>query len=509
MCNHDSTTLESQTADNWLFEYATVGIISLNAEGKIQHVNPCIERWFDYSAKELAGRDVEILISKRYIKKYIKYRNNYFSRPNTIVYEQGIALRALRKCGSSFPVEISLANCQKNQNVGVAFVTYISDCIGMKKEAQGKDVLFKIMAENAPVLIWVSGPDKFRTYFNNTWLAFTGRGLEQEIGLGWTDDIHPDDKDRFLTIYNKAFEDRNPYTMEYRLRRHDNQYRWMLSTGKPIFSKGNSFRGFIGSSYEIHSQKMMREELETLLKKHTLELTKSLEREKKLNKLKSRFVSMASHELRTPLSAISSSISLIERYSNDDQKASREKHLNRIKLSIENLMNILNDFFSIDKLDQGKLEVKKQQFNLVGLVKSVIEELQQILKEGQHIKYTHRGDEIIVQDKTILRNVLVNLLSNAIKYSDKKPVYLRVEVFDSLVMHIKDHGIGIPREEQPNLFKRFYRAKNAANIQGTGLGLNIVKKYVRLLGGHITYVSNPGKGTTFVVKFPQGKNLYN
>ncbi len=248
-----------------------------------------------------------------------------------------------------------------------------------------------------------------------------------------------------------------------------------------------------------------KEELEDRVEARTLELTAALEREKNLSEMKTRFVSMASHEFRTPLSAILSSASLIDQYPLTEQKDKRQKHIDRIKSSVTNLTGILNDFLSLDKIEQGKVEVVQEPFDLNDFAEDVREELNSYLKPGQSIKLTHKGEKQICQDKKILRNVLLNLLSNACKYSGEgKEINFNTEVSNKTVsIQVTDKGIGIPESEQKNLFEKFYRAKNATNIQGTGLGLNIVKRYVELLDGSIGFNSVLNEGTTFTVKFPQ------
>ncbi len=251
--------------------------------------------------------------------------------------------------------------------------------------------------------------------------------------------------------------------------------------------------------------KKSNEELESRVRARTLELTDALGREKELNEMKSRFVSMASHEFRTPLSAVLSSASLIEQYTQPGQEEKRNKHIARIKSSVKNLTEILNDFLSLDKLEQGKVETEREVFDVHDFVKDVLPEVENMLKAGQYIQYSHLGKREIIQDKKILRNVMLNLLSNAIKYSHENSlVQLTTEIKNNQVyIKVKDSGIGIPEEEQKKLFGKFFRAKNSGNIQGTGLGLNIVKRYVELLAGKIYFESKENEGTTFTVEFPQ------
>ena len=231
------------------------------------------------------------------------------------------------------------------------------------------------------------------------------------------------------------------------------------------------------------------------------ELTKALSKEKELSDLKSRFVSMASHEFRTPLSTILSSASLVGKYTETDEQEKRNKHVDRIKASVNNLTNLLNEFLSIGKIEDGKVKANNIYFNVKEMIASLCTDIEAIAKPGQQIIYTHTGNEDIFLDPSLLRNVITNLLSNSIKFS---PEYGTIEVTStvsekSIVLHIKDNGIGISKEDQEHLFERFFRGTNVTNIQGTGLGLHIVGKYIEIMDGEIEYTSELEKGTTFII----------
>ncbi len=233
------------------------------------------------------------------------------------------------------------------------------------------------------------------------------------------------------------------------------------------------------------------------------ELKSALAKEKELSELKSRFVSMASHEFRTPLTSILSSAAIIGRYEKEEQQVNREKHINRIKSSVANLTGILNDFLSLSKLEEGRVEVHLSELNLDLLCHEVIEDTKGLLKSQQIITHKVIGDNPhVIVDERILRNILFNLISNAIKYSDKDISCQISFEKDYYQFEIQDQGIGIPLEDQKHLFTRFFRAGNVTNIQGTGLGLNIVKRYVDILGGEISFISEHEVGTTFKVKIP-------
>jgi len=235
------------------------------------------------------------------------------------------------------------------------------------------------------------------------------------------------------------------------------------------------------------------------------ELTKALEKEMELNELKSRFVAMASHEFRTPLSTILSSVALVEKYNEPSQQEDKIRHINRIRSTVKNLTNILNDFLSLDKLEDGLVRVNSSIFRLDKFCAEVVEEIRVVAKPGQQINYlyaAHTRD--INMDQNLLRNILNNLLNNAIKYSPEKSLidFTVSDTEKELIMSVKDCGMGIPEEDKPFMFDRFFRAKNASNIQGTGLGLNIVKRYIDLMGGSIGFETEQNKGTTFTIKLP-------
>jgi PAS domain S-box-containing protein len=240
-------------------------------------------------------------------------------------------------------------------------------------------------------------------------------------------------------------------------------------------------------------------------KKAEEEARKALEKERELNELKSKFVSIASHEFRTPLSTVLSSASLIQQYKNKGDLEKVDKHVLRIKSSVNLLTMILNDFLSLGKLEEGKVDVNAEAIDLTHFMSEISEDLHYFLKEGQHLTFECAKDlQVINSDSRILKNIMFNLISNASKYSDvnKKILVTCFQENGDVIFKVKDEGIGIPMEDHKHLFDRFFRASNAGQVQGTGLGLNIVKRYVQLLSGKISFTSEPGKGTTFIVTIP-------
>lgn len=261
----------------------------------------------------------------------------------------------------------------------------------------------------------------------------------------------------------------------------------------------------LGLQSQIQERKLAEDALtESLedLKKAEQEILKSLEKEKELGELKSRFVSMASHEFRTPLTTVLSSANLIAKYTETDQQSAREKHIERIRKSVQNLTSILNDFLSLEKLESGLQKVDSLEINPIKLIEEIVDEMSANLKNEQEIHIEGKCPKIHT-DEHILRNIIINLLSNAIKYSNEGDrIDISLAANSEICIQVKDNGIGIPKDEQKRMFQRFFRAANATNIQGTGLGLNIVKKYVQLINGEISFKSEEGKGSTFSITLP-------
>ncbi len=241
------------------------------------------------------------------------------------------------------------------------------------------------------------------------------------------------------------------------------------------------------------------------------ELMKALEKEKELNQLKSRFVSIASHEFRTPLSGILASTYLLSKYTKEEQQILRDKHIKRILSSVNLLNEVLGDFLSIDKMEQENFKPNLTSFKIDDMVDEIIQSLQYILKDGQNIIYTHNElDDSAYLDHSMFKHILTNLLSNAVKYSPAcNEVNLDIQlVGETLTIRVSDHGIGIPEKDLEHLYQRFYRCSNSTQFQGTGLGLNIVKKYVDALDGTIACISEENKGTEFIITFKNQRDHY-
>jgi PAS domain S-box-containing protein len=364
----------------------------------------------------------------------------------------------------------------------------------------------------APVVFLLLDADNNVLIVNKKGCDLSGYKPTDIIGTSWFDgficdvDSHSFEKNTDGTNNEPTIY---PQHFQCKLKSRSNEDIIMSWSNTVLRDDKGAFLGTIMVGEDITEQKKIEQQkhlytqnLETIVKERTKKLTEALHNEKMVNEMKTTFVSMASHEFRTPLTSILSSAILMEKYNNLKQYDKQSRHVERIKSSVKQLTAILEDFLSMDKLDRGIVTASKETFDLKPFVKDILEEIEWSLKKQQQIHFEYKGDTTVTIDKKILHNVFINLLTNAIKYSDSD-ILVSTTIIDDL-MHIAfiDHGIGIPKEEQKQLFTKFFRAKNAVNIQGTGLGLSIVKHYVDLLEGKITFESELGKGSTFHLSLP-------
>lgn len=248
---------------------------------------------------------------------------------------------------------------------------------------------------------------------------------------------------------------------------------------------------------------ILQEALEKLEQSQT-ELSTALDKEKQLNEIKSRFVSMASHEFRTPLSTVLSSASLLSKYTAEGDEENRNRHIDKIKNSVKHLNGILDDFLSLGKLDEGRTAVKLSDFDLKEFTYETVDDIKGLLKKGQQIIIRYSGKAIIYSDSNLLKNIIINLITNAIKFSNEESEIIIESIVENAHASIKvtDFGIGIGTQDQLHLFSSFFRGSNASNIAGSGLGLHIVKRYTDLLNGSVNISSELNKGTQITLSFP-------
>jgi PAS domain S-box-containing protein len=360
---------------------------------------------------------------------------------------------------------------------------------------QAKELYLKIF-EDFPALIWRSGLDKLCDYFNSTWLDFTGRTMEQELGTGWTEGVHPDDFDFCLKTYNTAFDKKEPFAMDYRLRNKDGEYRWIRDFGRPFYDIDNTFLGYIGSCYDITENK----EKEDLL-------IRAKEKAEESDRLKTAFLQNLSHEIRTPLNSISGFAGLLNKP--DLSKEKVKSFVSVIQENSDQLIAIVTDILTIASIETGQEKLYITKVSVNEMIIDLLAKYKKQSKSQNVALYAKRNltdkASYIYTDKMKLEQILNNLLGNAFKFTQKGKIELGYLLNgDELEFYVKDSGIGIEPEQHIKIFERFRQADKPSNqnYEGTGLGLAISKAFVELLGGKIWLKSKVGSGSVFYFTIP-------
>jgi PAS domain S-box-containing protein len=350
---------------------------------------------------------------------------------------------------------------------------------------------FRHMADAAPVLLWMAGPDSLCTFFNQTWLDFTGRTLAQEWGVGWAEGIYFEDFQRCMDTYIAAFSARSVFEIEYRLRRRDGAFRWILDRGIPRYLLDGTFAGYIGSCIDITEKRQIEAEL------------------RKAVRDRDDFLSIASHELRTPLTTLQLEVENLQR--NLPKWTQGGTPNGRISRGVEataaqatRLIRLVEELLDMSRLAAGQLRLQPKDVDLGELVKEAVLRFKAALEmAGSSVELCVAERAVGSWDRLRLEQVANNLLSNAVKYGAGKPIAIEVaRDGDHAVLIIRDLGIGIAKEDHVRIFRRFERAVSAANYGGFGLGLWITQEIARAHGGTIAVESTLEAGATFTVRLP-------
>jgi PAS domain S-box-containing protein len=362
----------------------------------------------------------------------------------------------------------------------------------LEQQIRETESRFKNMADAAPVLLWMSRTDGLCTFFNQTWLDFTGRSLEEEWGVGWAEGVHFEDFQRCMDTYVDAFNRREVFEMEYRLRRHDGELRWILDRGTPRYLPDGTFAGYIGSCVDITERRQLEVDL------------------RKAVKVRDEFLSIASHELRTPLTSLKLRA---ERLYQQVAKPTATAPLDAARLErdagvaltqVLHLVRMVDVLLDVSRISEGPLALERDDLDVGPLVARVADRFKEpATTAGSPIRVEIRGAATARWDRFRIEQVVTNLLSNAIKYGAGKPVDVVVAPSrGSARIVVTDHGPGIDVQHHGRLFERFARFAPARHYGGFGLGLWIARVIVEAHGGTIGVESQVGQGATFFVDLP-------
>lgn len=358
---------------------------------------------------------------------------------------------------------------------------------------------YRTLADSGQALIWTSGTDMLCNYFNRIWLEFTGRSLEQELGNGWAEGVHPDDLQHCIGVYTDSFNKRKKFSMEYRVRRYDGEYRWLIDDGCPRFDSDGEFIGYIGHCLDITERKLVE-----------LELIGAKEKAEENDHLKTAFLHNISHEIRTPINSI---IGFSEFINDPDiLPEKRQEYTDIIVKNCNQLLSIITDIISIATIEAGQEQITDNEIDLNSTLRGLYEQFLAKVK-SRNISlivssFLPEKEEVILSDQPKLIQILSNLIDNAIKFTRRGYVNFGYQIDgDEVKFFVEDTGIGIPEEMHEEIFKRFRQVETTAVRQfgGSGLGLTISKAYTELLGGKMWLNSEPGKGTTFYFTIPYRK----
>lgn len=621
-----------------ILETAQEGVWITTSVGKTTYVNHAMAGMLGYTVEEMLHTPLHIFV---YQETQGDVARRLAERQQGRGEQYDVQLR--RKDGTPLWVLINSTPIADETGQMTSQVAMVADITERKRAEQAlreSEQRFQRMADTAPAMLWVTDATGARTFLSRGWYEFTGLTPATALGHSWFTAVHPEDRTYAIDLFRRATEQQEAIQFDYRIRRVDGEYRWVMSTAHPNFSEERVFIGHIGSLVDIHERKLAEQKLQSLyeaINQHAAELESrviarttqlqaakdrgeailnnspdaillltrdlaiqqanqafdqlfacqpadyfnqpltafvqpedaallqqtfvmgtiaaqskfvelrarrqddtifhvemslrsinsaelvctvrditerkkveetlqlALAKERELNELKSRFVSMASHEFRTPLAAILTLTETLSSYRARMTEEQIDQRLQRIREQIGYLTEIMNDVLQLAQLQARRAEFNPTLLDLDALCRNVIDEYQNRPNVARQFLYTCDPALQAVQlDRKLMRQILSNLLSNAIKYSAKDTL-IKIDLCycdPNLILKISDQGIGIPARDLPHLFDPFHRAANVGTISGTGLGLTITKESVELHGGTIMVESQENRGTSFTISLP-------
>lgn len=362
---------------------------------------------------------------------------------------------------------------------------------------------FRLMADNAPVMVWVTEPDGSRSFLSQSWYEFTGQTPPEGLGYGWLDVVHPDDRPDASRAFRRAVDHRAAYRQESRFRRHDGEYRWVIEAATPYLDPAGVYRGHIGSVIDISERKVVEDERERMLDSERIAHAEA----DRANQLKDEFLASLSHELRTPLNAILGWAQLLR--SRPPSAAFLEQGLETLERNAKLQAQLIDDLLDMSRILSGRVRLDVQHVNIDQAVEAAVEAIRPAAEAKQiHVQVAlDRQAGSVSGDPTRLQQVFWNVLSNAVKFTPRGGrVEIALKRVDSHVeVVISDTGIGIAPDFLPSVFERFRQADASTTRRhgGLGLGLSIARQLVELHGGSIRAESaGPGHGAAFSVELP-------
>jgi PAS domain S-box-containing protein len=478
-----------------LFEQAPEAAVVLSTDGRVVRANKEFTRMFGHEAKEVLGRSIdELIVPEALLESAREYTNQ-------LKQNGRVEMETLRRRKDGSEIYVSLLAVAVSARSGGHVVNYaIYRDITERKLAEERmresEARFQAMADTAPVLIWMTGTDGLCNYFNKPWLDFTGRTTEQEVGMGWIRGVHPDDVQGCFDGFLPAFRARNPFRMEYRLRRADGEYRWVIESGIPRYTGAGEFAGYIGSNIDITDLKRAEVERQRL---HQLEA--DLAHMNRVSMMGELAASLA-HEIKQPISAALTDAKTCVRWLRSDTPDVAE--------GCEAALRMINDATrAADVIDRVRSLYRRDTSDRELLdVNEIIREMIILLHDkADRNSISIRTDvdsglPLITADRVQLQQVLMNLILNGIEAMKDAKGELTVTSKRTdngqLLISVSDSGIGLPVGEVDRIFDAFFTTK----AQGTGMGLSISRRIIESHGGSLWACANTERGATFQFTLP-------
>jgi PAS domain S-box-containing protein len=485
-----------------LYDNAPVAHLEVDLDGVIRRANNACASAFGRTASDLIGRPLVSLLP-----------DGPHGREKADHLLHGLAADAepiafVRGDGSERWGQMFAWPVRDSDGASRAIQIIIHDITEQRRlqlELEGSEARFRLLGDSAPIMLWIAGRDARCTSFNQRWLEFTGRSMDLEIGDGWIEGVHPEDLQHCRDTYLAAFVHKLAFRMEYRLRRADGQYRWILDTGLPRYEPDGDFAGFIGSCIDITDFKEANETLRVLKD----QLEGRLKEAGEAIQARDEFLSIASHELRTPLSALVLQLAGLQKALHEASVQSPNGKLTgKVDKAIRatgRLTRLVDSLLDVSRIASGRLQLRPEDHDLAEVARDLVErEADAARRAGCELRYHAEAPIRGFWDRVRLEQILENLLSNAMKYGAGNPIEVTVTAAaDAATIAVQDHGIGISKADLERIFGRFERAVSVRNYGGLGLGLYITRQLVEAHGGTIGVTSEPGAGTLFTVELPR------
>jgi PAS domain S-box-containing protein len=478
-------------------EAASDAVISMDENGGILLANPATARIFGYEPVELIGKPLTVLMPEFIRKLHEAGFRRYLATGQRHLNWQGTDVTGLRKNGQEFPVEVSFGEMTSNgRKVFTGFIRDISEKKRAEAELRESEARFRLVADSAPVMIWMSGTDKLCTYFNKPWLDFTGRSIDRELGNGWANGVDPEDLQKCLETYTQSFDRREPFKMEYRLRRHDGEFRWISDIGVPRFNPDRSFAGYIGSCIDVTDQRRAQE--------HLRQAQEDLARVSRVVAMGELAAAIA-HEVNQPLGAVVANASASLRW-----LAGQPPNLGEAREAIDRTVRDANRASEVIVRIRALLQKVPPQMEQLD-VNVVIREVltlagNELLRSGIAVQ-TDLAPDVpnVFGDRVQLQQVLLNLILNgidAMRTITDRPRELRIKTAkhpDGVLIQVHDSGDGVNPEQANHIFDPFFTTKS----QGIGIGLSVGRSIVEAHGGRLWFTPGPSHGVVFQFTVPK------